>query len=48
LELLEELGIEKSGHYREGEEQIKDYDVEIKETLSRVKTVQGKSVNTDF
>ena len=39
LTLLEELGIEMSGHYREGEEPIKDYDVEIKETLSRVKTI---------
>lgn len=28
-------------HYSEGEEPIKDYDVEIKETLSRVKTVQA-------
>ena len=44
LELLEEFGIEKSGYYREGEEPIKDYDVEIKETLSRVKTIQASSL----
>ena len=31
-------------HYSEGEEPIKDYDVEIKETLSRVKTVQASSL----
>lgn len=44
LELLDALGINRNGTYREKQEPMKEYAVEIKETLSRIKTVQASSL----
>lgn len=44
LELLDELGVGRDGNYREGQEFEKEYAVEIKEILSRVKTVKAPSL----
>ena len=44
LQVLEELGINKDGSFREGEEFARDYAVEIREILSRVETVKAASL----
>ncbi len=44
FELLDELGINKDGSYREGPEFERDYAVEVREILSRVENVKAASL----
>ena len=44
FELLDELGINKDGSYREGPEHERDYAIEVREVLSRVENVKAASL----
>ena len=44
FELLDELGINRDGSYREGPEFERDYAVEVREVLSRVENVKAASL----
>ena len=44
FELLDELGINRDGSYREGPEHERDYAIEIREVLSRVENIKAASL----
>ena len=44
FELMDELGINKDGSYREGPEHERDYAIEVREVLSRVENIKAASL----